>query len=82
MNSPDFVRFRCACGRLLQVREALAGGPVRCPACFWLQMAPPRGLAEATPIDEIPEIEPIPEGNFASAESVNEVAKDVHFRAN
>lgn len=59
MAPDDLLRFRCPCGRLLQVREALAGGLIRCPACFVVQWAPPRGIEEVVPLRDLLEVEPI-----------------------
>ncbi|MCC6740477.1 MAG: hypothetical protein IT452_15640 [Planctomycetia bacterium] len=65
MNRAPILRFRCrCCERLLQVPEELAGRAVRCPACLLVLHAPPPGLVEVTPVDEIPELEPLPEGNL------------------
>ncbi len=66
MDANPIVRFRCrCCGRLLQIIEDFGGRAVRCPACFLVLQAPPRGLEELMPIDEIPVLEPLPEENFS-----------------
>jgi phage FluMu protein Com len=67
MDPTPFVRFRCrCCEKLLQVPEALGSRAVRCPSCFLVLQAPPRGLEELTPLDEIPVLEPLPERNFSA----------------
>lgn len=42
------IRFSCPCGKLLQVREDLAGKHVRCPGCKTEQVVPgPAAITEA-----------------------------------
>jgi hypothetical protein len=64
--SSDFAHFRCECGRVLQAPEALAGHPVRCPACHAIATVPrlAREIPEVAPIAgageaDVPELAPI-----------------------
>jgi len=67
MDPIPLVRFRCrCCARLLQVTEALGSRAVRCPSCFLILQAPPRGLEELAPLEEIPVLDPLPEGNSSA----------------
>jgi hypothetical protein len=57
------IQFPCACGRVLQVEEGLAGKRVRCPSCSRIVWAPPAEevVPEARLVDgpHAPKAEPV-----------------------
>lgn len=70
----DFIRFRCQCGRVLQVPESLAGQEALCPACHSVESVPapaPEPMPEAPKHESrIPELAPMEE---AAPEEVPEL---------